>query len=119
MSDEIKPSDLNTTGLDPKVLAVIAYFLWLVGGIVLFATSKNQYVRFHAMQSILYGIVVAALEVLLIVFGFLFWFLLAVALWLIWAVIFAVWIILMIKAYQGEKFKLPIIGQLAEKLSAN
>ena len=117
MADEIKPEDLNPSGLDPKVLAVLSYFLWLVGGIVLFAVSKNAYVRFHAMQSILFGISVAAIEVILIIFGFFLWFLLAVILWLVWAVIFATWIILMIKAYQGEKFKLPIIGQLAEKLS--
>lgn len=116
MSDEIKPSDLNTGGLDPKVLSVLAYFLWLVGGIVLFATSKNPFVRFHAMQSILFSIVVAILEVLLIIFGFLFWFLLGVILYLVWAAVFAVWILLMIKAYQGERFKLPIIGQLASKL---
>lgn len=116
MSDEIKPSDLNTAGIDPKVLAVLSYFLWLIGGIVLFAVSKNQFVRFHAMQSIIFNIVVALLAAVLQIFGFLLWFLLGVVLWLAYMAIFAVWILLMIKAYQGEKFKLPIIGQLAEKL---
>jgi len=50
------------------------------------------------------------------IFGFFLWFLLAIVLYLAYAAVFALWILLMIKAYQGEKFKLPIIGQLAEKL---
>ena len=112
---EIDPMHLNR-GLDPKVLAVLAYFLWLVGGILFFATSKDSYVRFHAMQSILFNAVVAALYIFLTIFGFIFWFLTGVIAILLWAAIFAIWIVLMVKAYQGERFKLPIIGKLAEKL---
>ena len=35
--------------------------------------------------------------------------------WIIWAISFVLWIVLMIKAYQGEKFKLPVVGDIAEK----
>ena len=38
--------------------------------------------------------------------------------WIIEVGLFAVWVLLMIKAYQGEKYKLPIIGDMAEKYSA-
>jgi len=35
--------------------------------------------------------------------------------WLIWILMFILWIVLMIKAYQGEMYKLPIVGDMAEK----
>ena len=103
--------------LDPKVSATLAYFLWLIGGIVFFVISKNPYVRFHAMQSILFNASVAVIYIFFMIFGFMFWILLGPLSYLLWMAGFAVWIILMIKAYQGEKFKLPIIGKYAEKLA--
>jgi uncharacterized membrane protein len=117
MSDEIiepKPNKDNTS-LDPKVIATLAYFLFIVSGIILFSTSKDRFVRFHAMQSILFTGLIAILYVFFTIFGMLFWILLAPISLLTWAVIFATWIVLMIKAYQNEYFKLPFIGKLAEK----
>src|SRR5882672_7805852 len=43
------------TGLDPKVAAAISY-IWIVGLIFFFIEKENKFVRFHAMQSILFGI---------------------------------------------------------------
>ena len=123
MQDEQIPSQTPTqtpatsNSLDPKVTAMLAYLLWLLGGIVFFAISKDQYVRFHAAQSILLSIVVAILYVFMMIFGFMFWFLLGNVSIIIWTAIFAVWILLMIKAYQGIRFKLPIIGKIAEKFA--
>jgi len=37
--------------------------------------------------------------------------------WVIYAITFILWLILIIKAYQGEKFKLPVVGDIAEKNS--
>lgn len=124
--DQEKPTtDIPTTtqinqsnnGLDPKVTALLSYLLWLVGGIVFYAISKDKYVKFHAAQSILFNLVVAIFYVFMMIFGFLFWYLFGVVSIIIWAVIFATWLLLMIKAYQGVKFKLPIIGNLAEKFA--
>lgn len=117
MEDQsIQPSTTKNT-LDPKVIALLAYLLWIVGGIVFFATSKDSYVRYHAMQSILFNIVIFILYIFLMVFGFAFWFLLPIVAIIIWTLIFATWIVLMVKAYQGLRFKLPVIGQMAEKFS--
>jgi uncharacterized membrane protein len=88
----------------------------LAGGIIFFTTSKDPYVRFHAMQSILFNAAIAVIYTAMMIIGFMLWFLLGPILYLLWAAAFGIWIILMIKAYQGEKFKLPYIGQLAEKL---
>lgn len=121
MSEEQFPSQIPAStpnnSLDPKVIALLSYMLWLVGGIIFFATSKDSYVRYHAAQSILFSIFMLAIYIFLRVFSFMFWFLLPVVAITIWTVIFAGWIILMIKAYQGDRFRLPVLGKLAEKLS--
>src|SRR6478609_8888883 len=48
-------SQSGGTGLDPKVAAAISY-IWIVGLIFYFIEKENKFVRFHAMQSILFGI---------------------------------------------------------------
>jgi len=110
-------TDKTSNSLDPKVIALLSYMLWLVGGIVFFATSKDSFVRYHAMQSILFNVFILAVYIFLTVFGFMFWFLLPVIAITIWTVLFATWVLLMIKSYQGERFKLPVIGKLAEKFA--
>src|SRR5258708_6254261 len=124
-------------GLDPKVAAALSY-IWIVGLIFFFIEKENRFVRFHAMQSIIFGIansvIMIALailaSILTVVFGVggamvgggggaimsllvsLIWLLFSVAgLLLFLGLIFAAY-----KAYQGEKFKLPVIGNMAEKI---
>lgn len=104
------------SGLDNKTSALLAYLLGIVGGIVFYSISKDSFVRFHAMQSILLSI---AMVVVWFVFFIIMWvvpffFFLS---WIFWLGLLAIWIIAMIKAYQGERFKLPIIGQMAENYS--
>ncbi|MEM2934892.1 MAG: hypothetical protein QXF32_00815, partial [Candidatus Thermoplasmatota archaeon] len=43
------------------------------------------------------------------------WYIFTVISWIIWILILILWIILILKAYQGEMFKLPIVGEIAEK----
>lgn len=102
----------TSTGLDENVAGLLCYVLGWITGLIFFLVEKNnKFVRFHALQSI-------------IVFGVLFlagliisWipFIGGVIGMLISVLAFVLWIILMIKAYQGEKFKLPWAGDLAEK----
>jgi len=85
-----------------------------VAGLIFFLLEKeNKYIRFHAMQSI---VVFGALTVASIVLGFI-----PVVGWVLGTILgiggFVLWILLMVKAYQGEKFKLPIAGDIAEKNS--
>jgi uncharacterized membrane protein len=112
MSNE--PSGSQGSELDPKLSAMLAYLLGIIGGIVFYSISKDSFVKFHAMQSIFYFIAVAVFYVIFWVLGFIIPFLFFLT-WLVGLAITAVWIILMVKAYGGERFKLPVIGDMAEK----
>lgn len=110
-------------GMDPNLAALLAYLFGIVGGLVFFLVeTKNKYVRFHAMQSILIFAALIVGWIALIVVGIVLSYLpcvggivssiLGLVLWLGGM---AVYVLMMIKAYQGEKYKLPIIGDIAEK----
>lgn len=110
----MEKKDLGKTsmGMEANVAATLSYVLGFITGIVFFVIEKeNKFVRFHAMQSI---ITFGGLFVLGLVLGFMpfIGFMLG---YVIWVVDIILWIILMIKAYQGENFKLPIVGNIAEK----
>ena len=110
----------TSTGIEANVAACLSYLLGWVTGLVFFLIEKdNKFVRFHALQSIIlfggltvFNIVFSMiLSILRIYFAVFFLF------QLIWLVALALWIVLMIKAYQGERFKLPVVGDLAEQNS--
>ena len=104
------------TGLEPNVAGLLCYLFGWVSGLIFFLIEKDSFVRFHAMQSIIFS---AAVCVLSIIFGILFmvpfvgWILFTI----LWIGTLIIWILLMVKAYQGERWKLPVIGDLAEKYS--
>jgi uncharacterized membrane protein len=100
-----------TFGLDENIASAACYVLgWLTGIIFFIMEKENKTVRFHAMQSI---ITFLGLGIIAVVIGFIpFIGLISLLLWLVMLVL---WIVLMLKAYQGEKFKLPVIGDIAEK----
>jgi len=110
--------------MDEKLAALLSYLLGWVTGIVFFLIDKRPYVRFHAAQSI---VVFGGLQIVLIVLGvfsglsFLAGGATGFSLgWTISRLIdlaaFVLWIVLMIKAYQGQKFRVPIAADIAEKL---
>lgn len=97
-------AETSSTGLDIAVAAMLAYALgWLTGALFLAIEKKSPFVRFHAWQSVLTFLpIVVAL-----------WFL---PLWfLFWPAIVVLWVLLMFKAFKGERFKLPVVGSLAER----
>ncbi len=99
-------------GLDENVAGLLCYVLgWISGIVFIIIEHENKYVRFHAIQSI---IVFGALT---IASGILSWipFIGAFFTWLIGVLSIILWIVLMIKAYQGTRYKLPLSGNLAEK----
>lgn len=101
----------SSTGLDANVAALLSYIAGAITGIIFFVIEKeNKFVRFHAMQSI---ILFGGLFVLQMALVFTVFLIFLVPILNIAALIF--WVILMIKAYQGETFKLPVIGDIAEK----
>ena len=124
----------SSTGLDENIAALLSYvFGWLSGLIFFLIEKDSRLVRFHAMQSILLN--AAAL-------------ILGIGLWIVWVVVaivlaqvsevmaslvsivlgllmfvFYIGILIgvvfcLIKAFQGQYFKLPVIGNFAEKFSA-
>lgn len=109
MRSEIEKS---STGLDASVAGLLCYVLGAISGIVFLVIEKQSpFVRFHAMQS---TIVFISLFVLQVVVGWipLLGGLLGVALGLLGV---GLWVLLMVKAFQGELYKLPVVGDLAEE----
>ncbi len=106
-------ADASSTGLDRNVGGLLSYVCGPISGIIfLIIEKKSAFVRFHAMQStvtfaglFVIGLITNVLPVL----GVLISLLLA-------PVTLILWIILMYKAFQGERFKLPLVGDWAEQL---
>ena len=97
----------TSTGLEENVAGLLCYVLgWITGIIFLIIEPTNKFVRFHAFQSI---IVFAILTVANIIFT---WIHIG---WIIGIIGFILWIVLMVMAVQGKKYKLPWAGNLAEK----
>ena len=108
MPEEIKTS----SGMNQNVAGLLCYLAGWITGLIFFLIEKeNRFVRFHAMQSI---ITFGSLTVLFMVLGFI-----PILGWMVMPILgilqVILWIILMVKAYQGELFKLPMIGEIAEK----
>lgn len=104
----------SSTGLDPNLAGLLCYLLGLITGIVFIIIEKeNRYVRFHAFQSLaVFGalFVLSLVAGIIPVVGTLISILLA-------PVGLILWILLMVKAYQGERFKIPLAGDWAEDQS--
>ena len=108
----------TSTGLEENIAGLLSYVLgWITGIIFLLIEKENKFVRFHAMQSIVtFGaltVISIVLSILAIIpyIGIVF----SIIGWLIGVLGFILWIVLMIKAYQGAMYKVPWAGNMAEK----
>jgi uncharacterized membrane protein len=112
------------TGLAENIAGLLCYVLGWVTGLIFFLIDKRPYVRFHAAQSI---VVFGGLHIIQIIlgqifgFGFLFggWgaFSLGLVLFqLINLLLLILWILLMVKAYQGDRFRVPVAADIADRL---
>lgn len=115
----------GSAGMTSNVAALLSYVLGFVTGIlflVLEPYKNDRFVRFHAFQSIFYSL---AFIVFMIVWNNLIWlaFGWSSILWpvfflvstLIWLAAFVYWLFLMYKAYNNQRYMIPIIGELAAK----
>jgi len=118
------PAASSQSGLAENVAGLLCYVLGWITGLIFFLTDKRPFVRFHAAQSI---VVFGALMIIRIAIGMMFvtgglmgvgaGFSLGVMLyWLISVAGLILWILLMVKAYQGERYRLPIAAEFADKL---
>jgi len=125
------------SGLEPNIAAALSY-IWIVGVIFYLMEKENSFIRFHAMQSILFGIANTVIMMVLVIVGVILTFVFGIGgamaggaagdlvgllisliwllFWLIGIALFATLIYAAVKAYQGAKLKLPIIGNMAEKI---
>jgi uncharacterized membrane protein len=99
-----QPTNKTSTGLQENVEGLLCYLAgWITGLIFLLVEKENKFVRFHAIQSIGVSLVFMVLSFIPIVN------------FVAWIIGFVLAIFLMIQAYQGKMYKLPFIGDFAEK----
>lgn len=115
-----------TAGLAENAASALCYLLGLITGIlflVLAPYNQNRNIRFHAFQSIFLHVafivlaIVATIvsSILLAILPFGLYMLSTLISLVIWGGGFVLWVLLLIKTYNGSKIKLPVIGDLAEK----
>jgi uncharacterized membrane protein len=113
------PNDKTALGMDAKIASALGYPIGLIAIIMIIIEKENRFARFHAMQSLLFHV---AWIVIFIVLGILLAILSAISSYLgllglvfplLWLAYFAGLIYCAYKAYQGEMFKLPFVGDIA------
>lgn len=114
--EKSKISGTTSTGLLPNVAGLLCYIGgWITGLIFFILEPKNNWIRFHAAQSIIvFGTITVAgiiLGLIPVVGG-------AFAT-IIWIIGFILWIILMIKAYHGERYRVAWAGDIAERIASS
>ena len=104
-------TEKTSTGFDANVAAALTYLVGFVTGIIFLLVEKeNKFVRFHAMQSTLLFLGIVAIDILLQLVPLLG---ALVVLFVVIPLSAILWLLLMFKAYLGEEFKLPLVGQMA------
>ena len=118
---------VSQSGLSENVAALLSYVLGWLTGLIFFLVDRRPFVRFHAAQSL---VTFGGLHILQIVLGIAFglgwafggsmvwgWGTIGLGAGLLAAIrllTFILWIVCMVKAYQGVRFKLPLAGDVAE-----
>jgi uncharacterized membrane protein len=105
------PGQPAGSGLAENVASGLSYVLTWVTGLIFFLIDKRPEVRFHAMQSIAFGVIWTLVGVvgprlpgpLDLLFS------------LLWVVFLIGWVVLLVQGFQGKHFKLPVIGDFAEQ----
>lgn len=98
------------SGLDENLAGLLSYIV-IVGLIFLFIEKENEFVRFHALQAIFTSLSVFAISIILSVIPVLG----LITLFMLSPLFFLLFIFLMYQAYNGKRFMLPFVGDLAKK----
>jgi len=106
-----KKSTSSSTGLSRNVSAALSYVLGPVTGVLFLLIEKDSFVRFHAMQSIVVFGGLFVLQTLMVAT-----LILAALAPLLSLVGFIVWLVAIYKAWQGEKWEVPVVGQYVNQL---
>ena len=120
MNDPTPSPSATQSGLSENAAGGLAY-ITIIPAIIFLVTApynKSSYIRFHSWQCLFMALAWFVIDVAVMIFGsFLSFFrLLTFGLYpLISLAMLILWIMVLIKAFNGERFKLPIIGDLAAK----
>ncbi len=99
-------------GLDPNLAGALSYFMGFITGIIFLLIEKeDKFVRFHAMQSVIVfgaifigGTVINIIPILGQILSIF-----------IYLGSLVLWVLLMVKAYQGEEWEVPYLGKIARE----
>jgi uncharacterized membrane protein len=115
----------GTVGGLPETLAGAMAYCTIIPAIVFLLVepySKNRFVRFHSLQCLGVCLVSLVVGAMLRVAGFVLFFIPVLGHLLVWLLsmvvtlaLLVVWVVLIVKALQGEMFKLPVVGDFAER----
>ncbi len=112
----------NTSlGLDENIEGALCYVLGIITGVLFLILEKeSSYVKFHAWQSILFGVAVIVINIILSILAFIPYvgILVGILSMVFSLLVLVLWLFLIWKAYSGEKYKLPIIGDYAEQYAS-
>ncbi|MCG3087477.1 DUF4870 domain-containing protein [Sporosarcina cyprini] len=103
-------TEKTTIGLTPNVGGMLSY-IFIIGIVFLFIEKESRFIRYHAFQSLFLAVAVFLINIVLgflPIIGLIFSFLISL-------LAFAIMIFMMYQAYNGNYYKLPIIGEMAEK----
>jgi uncharacterized membrane protein len=115
----------STTGLDARLASVLCYSVWWVtGGLFLLLERQHRVIRFHAAQSlVLFGaasVVLLALGALsamaALVFSSQTYQLIRLGADLVWAGAAVLWLVLVLRAWRGEVWRVPLVATLADRI---
>ncbi len=99
-TNEQKPVSMNS---DSNLMAALSY-VWVLSIVMLIVKKDDEFVKFHAKQG-------------LILFILSFIGVIPVIGWLVWLVVVVLDIVGFIKALSGERYKVPVVGDLADKIN--
>ena len=115
----------TSTGVEPRLAAVLCYSAWWISGLIfLIIEQQHRTVRFHAAQSLvlfgglslLIGMLSAGSVGMLVVSAAAFQAA-RLLVYLVWIAAVAIWMLLMLKTFQGETWRVPFASDLAARLS--
>jgi len=120
MNGEAKPAEVQkpktSIGLEENLTGLLCYLaIWVTGLIFLLLEKESRFVRFHAMQSLVTFLSLTVFAWILSFIAVFFWILWPLV-WVVYLLMLVFWIVGMVKAYQGEMYKFPVFGNIAEGL---
>ena len=110
-------------GLKPNIAAALGYFFWplAIVWLVIEPYNKDRFIRFHSFQMLGLAVAMVVLSIVMMVLSVVLAMVPYVSLvvFILWPLfglaMLGVWVFLMYKSYNNEKYKLPVIGDFAEK----